>query len=130
MPLSILEETVAVMKLVPHERVHQRTVTRKARLTQKTVELSSRSPSGDEKKQWRCLGLGSTTTSWIPVVQKRTDNGEQMPQMQFQRVKQKIEIAQLQLVQETIRSEIGRMTLEKTFEERDALRCRRKPNTA
>ena len=52
-----------------------------------------------------------------------------MPQVQFQSVKQKqisaqrvlkkIEIPQLQLVEETMRSEIGRMTLEKTFEERD-----------
>ena len=54
-----------------------------------------------------------------------------MPQVQFlsvkrkqipvQRVHKKIEISQLQLVQETIRSEIGRMTPEKTFEERDTL---------
>ena len=53
-----------------------------------------------------------------------------MPQVQFQSVKQKqcpvqrvqkIEISQLQVVQETMRSEIGRMTLVKTFEERDAL---------
>ena len=52
-----------------------------------------------------------------------------MPQVQFQSVKQKqisaqrvlkkIEIPQLQLVEETMRSEIGRMTLEKTLEERD-----------
>ena len=53
-----------------------------------------------------------------------------MPQVQFQSVKQKqipvqrrqkkIEISQLQLAQEIMRSKIGRMTLEKT-EERDAL---------
>ena len=51
----------------------------------------------------------------IPVVQQRTDNREQMPQVQFQNVKQKqiqrvqkkIEIPQSQLVQETMRSEIG-----------------------
>ena len=53
-----------------------------------------------------------------------------MPQVQFESVKQKqipvqevqkIEIPQLQLVQESMRSEIGRMTLEKTSEERDTL---------
>ena len=54
-----------------------------------------------------------------------------MPQVQFQSVKQKqipvqrvqknIEIPQLQLVQETMRSEIRSMTLEKTFEGRDTL---------
>ena len=58
-------------------------------------------------------------------------NREQIPQVQFQGVKQKqipvqrvqkkIEISQLQFAQETMRSEIGRMTLEKTFEERDTL---------
>ena len=60
-----------------------------------------------------------------------TDNKEEMPQIQFQSVKQKqipvqrvqkkIEISQLQFVLETMRSEIGRMTLEKTFDERDTL---------
>ena len=54
-----------------------------------------------------------------------------MPQVQFQRVKQKqipvqrvqkkIEISQLQLVQETMRSEVGRMTLENTYEGQDTL---------
>ena len=32
-----------------------------------------------------------------------------------------VEIPQLQFVQATMRSEIGRMTLDKTFEERDTL---------
>ena len=83
-----------------------------------------------------------------------------MPQEQFQRerskiklpvqrVQKKIKVPQLQLAQETMRSEIRRTTLEKTFEEQDTLsqavvrivneaardqerqwRCRRKPNTA
>ena len=54
-----------------------------------------------------------------------------MPQVQFQsakqkhipvqRVQKKIKIPQLQLAQETMRSEIRTMTLEKTFEERDTL---------
>ena len=54
-----------------------------------------------------------------------------MPQVQFQsakqkqisaqRVQKKIEISQLQLVHDTMLSEIGRMTLEKTIEERDTL---------
>ena len=54
-----------------------------------------------------------------------------MPQEQFQRVKQKqipvqrvqrkIEIPQLQLAQEAMRSKIVRMTLEQTFDERDTL---------
>ena len=54
-----------------------------------------------------------------------------MPQVQFQNVKQKlipvqrvqkkIEIPQSQLVQETMRSEIGRMTVENTFEKQDTL---------
>ena len=39
-------------------------------------------------------------------------------QIPFQRVLKKIEIPQLQFAQETMRSEIGRMTLEKTFQER------------
>ena len=54
-----------------------------------------------------------------------------MPQVQFQGVKQKhipvqrvqkkIEISQLQFGQGTMRSKIMRMTLKKTFEERDTL---------
>ena len=54
-----------------------------------------------------------------------------MPQLQFQSVKQKqipvqrvqrkIVISQLQLLQGAMRSETKRMTLEKTFEERDTL---------
>ena len=42
-----------------------------------------------------------------------------MPQEQFQRVQKKIEIPQLQLTQEAMRSKIVRTTLEKTFEDRD-----------
>ena len=58
-------------------------------------------------------------------------NREQIPQEQFQRVKpkqipvqrvqRKIEIPQLQLAQEAMRSKIVRMTLEQTFDERDTL---------
>ena len=58
-------------------------------------------------------------------------NREQMPQEQFQRVKEKqipvqrvqrkIEIPQLQLAQEAMRSKIVRMKLEQTFHERDTL---------
>ena len=47
-----------------------------------------------------------------------------MPQEQFQRVQKKIEIPQsqlAQLAQETTRSEIRRMKLEKTFEGQDTL---------
>ena len=40
-------------------------------------------------KQWRCLRFDSETRWWIQVVQQRTDTEEQMPQEQFQRVKQK-----------------------------------------
>ena len=88
----------------PHMSTHEQVPT--ARLMQKTVELPSRSsstrlltiawrrrdkshsPRGDETKKSRCLRLGSATKWWIPVVQQRTDNREQMPQEQFQRVKQ------------------------------------------
>ena len=54
----------------------------------------------------------------MPQVQLQSLKQKQIP---VQRVKKKIEIPQLQLVQETMRSEIGRMTLGKTFEERDSL---------
>ena len=40
-------------------------------------------------KQSRSLRFDSETRWWIQVVQQRTDTGEQMPQEQFQRVKQK-----------------------------------------
>ena len=40
-------------------------------------------------KQSRCLRFDSETRWWIQVVHQRTDTGEQMPQEQFQRVKQK-----------------------------------------
>ena len=40
-------------------------------------------------KQWRSLRFDSEIRWWIQVVQQRTDTGEQMPQEQFQRVKQK-----------------------------------------
>ena len=39
-------------------------------------------------KQSRSLRFASETRWWIQVVQQRTDTGEQMPQMQFQSVKQ------------------------------------------
>ena len=81
-------------------------------------------------RQSRYISEFSSATKWrIPVVQQRTDNGEQMPQEQFQSVEQnqnpvqrvhkKIEIPQF--AQETMRFEIRRMTLEKTFEERGTL---------
>ena len=44
-----------------------------------------------------------------------------MPQEQFQREQKKIEIPQLQLAQEAMRPKIVCASLEKTFEERDAL---------
>ena len=82
----------------------------------------SHSPSGDETKQSRCLTV---------VDSRCPTNREQMPQVKFQnveqkqipvqRVQKKIEIPQSQLAQETMRSEIGRMTLENTFEEQDTL---------
>ena len=40
-------------------------------------------------KQSRSLRFASETRWWIQVVQQRTDTEEQMPQEQFQRVKQK-----------------------------------------
>ena len=54
-------------------------------------------------------------------MQQKTNNREQMPQEQFQRVQKKIEIPQLQLTKEAMRSKIAHTTLEKTFEERDTL---------
>ena len=63
--------------------------------------------------------FSSTTKWWIPVDQQRTDNREQMPQEEFQTLQKKIEIPQL--AQEKMRSEIGRMMLEMTIEEQDAL---------
>ena len=54
----------------------------------------------------------------MPQVQFQSVKQKQIP---VQRVQKKIEISHLQLVQETMRSEIGRMTLDKTFEERDTL---------
>ena len=39
-------------------------------------------------KQSGSLRFDSQTRWWIQVVQQRTDTGEQMPQEQFQRVKQ------------------------------------------
>ena len=54
----------------------------------------------------------------MPQVQFQSVKQKQIP---VQRVERKIEISQLQLVQEAMRSEIRRMTLEKTFEERDTL---------
>ena len=63
--------------------------------------------------------FSSATKWWIPVDQQRTDNREQMPQEEFQTLQKKIEIPQL--AQEKMRSEIGRMMLEMTIEEQDAL---------
>ena len=60
------------------------------RLTQKTVEVAdvrvtmqrdkSHSPSGDEKKQSRCLRFDSETRWWISVIQKRTDAADAVPE--------------------------------------------------
>ena len=44
-----------------------------------------------------------------------------MPQEHFQIVQKKIEIPQVQLAQEPMRSKIVRATLEKTFEDRDTV---------
>ena len=52
----------------------------------------------------------------MPQVQFQSVKQKQIP---VQRVQRKIEISQLQLVQEAMRSAIRRMTLEKTFKERD-----------
>ena len=54
----------------------------------------------------------------MPQVQFQNVEQKQIP---VQRVQKKIEIPQSQLAQETMRSEIGRMTLENTFEEQDTL---------
>ena len=54
----------------------------------------------------------------MPQVQFHSVKQKQIP---VQRVQRKIKISQLQLLQEAMRSEIKRMTLEKTFEERDSL---------
>ena len=54
----------------------------------------------------------------MPQVQFQSVKQKQIP---VQRVQRKVEISQLQLVQEAIQSEIRRMTLEKTFKERDTL---------
>ena len=77
----------------------------------------------------------SSPTKWrIPVVQQRTDNGEQMPQEQFQRVKQNQNPSPESSDEDrdsTVTACTGRMrpktahtTLEKTFEERDILSIR------
>ena len=55
----------------------------------------------------------------MPQVQFQSVTQKQIP---VQRVQKKIDISQLQLVQESMRSEILRMTLEKTFKERDTLK--------
>ena len=49
----------------------------------------------------------------MPEVQFQSVKQKQIP---VQRVQKKMEISQLQLVQETLRSMIERITLEKTFE--------------
>ena len=105
--------------------------------------------SGDETKHSRSLKFESEPKWWFPVDQQRTDNGEQMPQEQFKRVQKKIGPLQSQLAQETMRSKIRRMKMEKTFGEQGTLsqavvrncqrssqrsrrqrRLRREPNTA
>ena len=87
-----------VMNLAPHEHEQtgpERSRTLSRRSSTRLLTIASRrrdkshSPSGDETKQSRSLRFDSETKWWIPVVQQRTDNGEQMPQEQFQRVKQK-----------------------------------------
>ena len=54
-------------------------------------------------------------------MQQKTNNREQMPQEQFQRVQKKIEIPQLQFTKEAMRTKIAHTTLEKTFDERHTL---------
>ena len=69
---------------------------------------------------------------WIKVVQQRTDNRGQMPQMQFQRVQKKSEILSIRP------PELGTSNVFSTRSERSSFprrsrrqwRCRRKPNTA
>ena len=75
----------------------------------------------------RCLRFGSATKWWIPVVQQRTDATGAVPEREAKikipvhKVQKKIEIPQSQLALETVRSEIRRMKLEKTFEEQGTL---------
>ena len=104
----------------------------KARLKQKTVELPQlqfinkvvevrvttqrRSRDVSDSIQRQSGGHQLYKREQMPQVQSQSVKQKQIP---VQRVQKKIEIPQLQLVQETMRSEIRRMTLEKTFEERD-----------
>ena len=69
--------------------------------------------------QSRSLRFDSETKWWIPVVQQRRDNREQMQQEQFPRVQMKFEIPQSELAEETMRNEIRRMNLEKRLEHRE-----------
>ena len=106
----------------------------KARLKQKTVELPQlqfinkvievrvtmqrRSRDVSDSIQRQSGGHQLYKREQMPQVQSQSVKQKQIP---VQRVQKKIEIPQLQLVQDTMRSEIRRMTLEKTFEERDTL---------
>ena len=138
MPLQILEKTVAEMKLAPHEHtqtveffqpqfsnkvVDDRVTTQ---IQSPTVQVEMRQSSGEvsdstQRQKW-----------WIPVVQQRTDNRGQMPQMQFQRVQKKSEILSFRP------PELGTSSVFRTRSERSSFpprsrrqwRCKRKPNTA
>ena len=122
-PLSILEETAAVMQLAPHE--HAQTVEfPQPQFTSKVVDdrVKVQRQVGPTVQVERVVSEFSSATKWrISAAQQKTDNREQMPQEQFQRVHKKIEIPQLQLSQEEMRTKIVHTTLEKTFEERDTL---------
>ena len=112
----------SVMQLAPHE--HAQTVEFpqpqfinkgvddrvKVQRTGPTVHVERDVSESVQRQKWR-----------ISAVQQKIDNREKMPQEQFQRVHEKIEIPQLQLSQEEMRTKIAHMTVEKTFEERDTL---------
>ena len=134
-PLSIWEETVAVMNLAPHE--HTQT-------TQKTVEKSqpqSINKAYDRVKTQRQIPVQVEMTRSSQEVsdsiqeqsgRPELSNRERTPENRCrknssrersrskiteQKVQKKIELPQSQLTQETMRSEIRRMKLEKTFGE-------------
>ena len=76
------------MGLTPHEhaRTTQKTAEfRQPQLINKVVDDRVTTQRQVPQSQWR---FDSETRWWIQVVQQRTDTGEQMPQMQFQSVKQ------------------------------------------
>ena len=103
-PLSILEETAAVTNLAPHE--HAQTVEfHQPQFINKIVDDRVTTQRQNPTVQVEMRRCSREVSWWIPVVQQRTDNREQMPQETVPESSEEVEVPQLATGKDAIRNQ-------------------------